>query len=88
MLKLPSDVLVLPLSQVGDDDTGVKATCVGSHPQLLNSLFFEVQETYIIILLRGKNVYFSIKTIYFLTKIGEILPNLISSSSNNALSRR
>lgn len=54
VLQLLSDVLVLPLGQVGDDDTGVKATRVGSHPQLLNSLFLEVQETYIIILLEGK----------------------------------
>lgn len=54
MLKLLSDVLVLPLGQVGDDDTRVKATCVGSHPQLLNGLFFEIQKTYIIILLGEK----------------------------------
>lgn len=51
VLQLLSDVLVLPLGQIGDDDTRVKATRVGSHPQLFNRLFFEIQETYIIILL-------------------------------------
>lgn len=56
VLQLLSDVLVLPLGQVGDDDTGVKATRVGSHPQLLNNLFLEVQETYIIILLGERGV--------------------------------
>lgn len=50
VLQLLSDVLVLPLSQIGNDDTRVKATRVGSHPQLLNRLFLEIQETYVIIL--------------------------------------
>lgn len=51
VLQLLSDVLVLPLGQIGDDDSRVKATRVGSHPQLFNRLFLEIQETYIIILL-------------------------------------
>lgn len=52
VLQLLGDVLVPPLSQVGDDDPRVKGACVGPHPQLLDSLLLEVQETYIIILLK------------------------------------
>lgn len=42
VLQLSGDVLVLPLSDVGDDDTRVEGACVGPHPQFLNSLLFEV----------------------------------------------
>ena len=58
VLQLLGDVLVPPLSQVGNDDPGVKGACVGSHPQLLDSLLLEVQKTYIIILLK-KDLYFN-----------------------------
>lgn len=44
VLQLLGDVLTFPLSQVGDDDPRVEAARVGSHPQLLDSLLFEVQE--------------------------------------------
>lgn len=52
MLQPPGDVLVLPLGQVGDDDPGVEGACVGPHPQLIDSHLLEVQETYIVILLK------------------------------------
>lgn len=72
MLELLSDILVLPLGQVGDDDTGVKATRVGFHPQLLNRLFFEVQETYISILMVEKLFIISVfkKIYHFFDKNG------------------
>lgn len=54
VLQLPGDVLAPPLSQVGDDDSGVEGARVGSHPQLLDSLLLEVQETYIVILLKKR----------------------------------
>lgn len=50
VLQLPCDVLIPPLSQVGDDDPRVEGTCVGPHPQLLNILLLEVQVTHIVIL--------------------------------------
>lgn len=52
MLQPLGDVLVLPLSQVGDDDPRVEGACLGPHPQLLYSHLLEVQETYIVILLK------------------------------------
>lgn len=52
VLQLPGDVLVLPFSQVGDEDPGVEGTSVGSHPQLLNSFFLKVQEAYVVILVK------------------------------------
>lgn len=51
VLQLPADVLVPPLSQVGDDDAGVEGARVGPHPQLPDSLLLEVQESYVVILL-------------------------------------
>lgn len=54
VLQLAGDILVLPLSQVGDDDSGVEGACVGSHPQLLDGLLLKVQETYIVILLKER----------------------------------
>lgn len=36
VLQLLCDVLVLPLSQVSDDDSRVEGACVGPHPKLLN----------------------------------------------------
>ena len=51
MLQLPGDVLVPPLCQVGDDDPGVEGARVGPHPQLLDRVLLEVQETYVVILL-------------------------------------
>lgn len=61
VLQLLGDVLVPPLSEVGEDDARIKGACVSPHPQLPDSLLLEVQETYVVI--------------------------LISSTSNNALSR-
>lgn len=52
LLQLPGDVLVLPLSQVGDDDSRVEGARVSPHPQLLDGLLLEVQESYIVILLK------------------------------------
>lgn len=52
LLQLPGDVLILPLSQVGDDDSRVEGACVSPHPQLLDGLLLEVQESYIVILLK------------------------------------
>lgn len=51
VLQLLGDVLVPPLCQVCDDDSRVEGACVGSHPQLSDSLLLKVQETYIVILL-------------------------------------
>lgn len=52
LFQLPGDVLVLPLSQVGDDDSGVEGACGSPHPQLLDGLLLEVQESYIVVLLK------------------------------------
>lgn len=54
VLQLLRDVLVPPLSQVGDDDPRVEGACVGPHPQLLDSFLLEVQEAYIVILLKKR----------------------------------
>lgn len=51
MLQLLGDVLVLPFSQVGNEDPGIERASVGSHPQLLDSFFLEIQEANVIILL-------------------------------------
>lgn len=51
VLQTLRDVLVLPLGQVGDDDSRVEGACVGSHTQLLYSFLLEVQETHVVILL-------------------------------------
>lgn len=45
MLQLQGYVLVPPLCQVGDYDPRVEGTRVGLHPQLLDCILFEVQET-------------------------------------------
>lgn len=66
VLQLLSDVLIPPLSQVGDDDSRVEGACVDSHPELLDSLLLEVQETYIGILLEKKKTnYLFTPMIYF-----------------------
>lgn len=59
VLQLLGDVLVPPLSQVGDNDAGVEGARVGPHPQLLDSLLLEVQETYVVILL--EKIHYLIK---------------------------
>lgn len=51
VLQLLGDVLVLPFSQVGNEDPGIERASVGSHPQLLDSFFLEIQEANVIILL-------------------------------------
>lgn len=53
LLQLPGDILVLPLSQVGDNDSRVEGACVSPHPQLLDGLLLEVQESYIVVLLKA-----------------------------------
>lgn len=51
VLQLLGDVLVLPFSQVGNEDPGIERASGGSHPQLLNSFLLEIQEANVIILL-------------------------------------
>lgn len=51
MLQLLGDVLVLPFSQVGNEDPGIERASGGSHPQLLNSFLLEIQEANVIILI-------------------------------------
>lgn len=64
VLQLPSDVLIPPLSQVGDDDSRVEGACVGSHPQLLDSLLLEIQETDIGILLKKERLIIYLHQLY------------------------
>lgn len=52
VFQLLGDVLVLPLGQVGDDDSWVEGTRVGPHAELLDGLLLEVQKTYIVILMK------------------------------------
>lgn len=71
VLQLPSDVLVPPLSQVGDDDSWVEGARVSPHPQLLDGLLLEVQETYIVILFKNTISHNCYQTIHFQISIPE-----------------
>jgi hypothetical protein len=50
VFQLVGDVLTLPLRQVGHDHAGIKGTRVSPHAQLLDGLFFKVQEANVIVL--------------------------------------
>lgn len=53
VLQLLRDVLVLPLSQVRHNDSGVEGARVGFHAQLLDGFLLKVKEAHVVILLVG-----------------------------------